>query len=262
MLVLSRREAERVLFPTLGISIEVLRVRGSVARLGIDAPPDIPILRHEIAQQSQVELAPDGQATAEQLRQLAHAVRLRLDNAANSLNRLHQQLDRGGDEVGQQIVMELFRDLQALEREAHEAMELSAAAKSKHVLIVEDSAIERRLLASFLELSGLNVTTATDGQDALEYLSMHAQPDAVLLDMLMPRCDGPSFVKHVRADPQLEGLTIFAVSSLEPSTLGLDVGSGGIDGWFPKPLEPAELVSVLDRRLPRTLAAWQPTIVG
>ena len=45
MLVLSRGETEKVLFPTLGISVEVLRVRGNLTRLGIDAPPDVPILQ-------------------------------------------------------------------------------------------------------------------------------------------------------------------------------------------------------------------------
>ena len=255
MLVLSRRETERVLFPTLGISIEVLRVRGNTTRLGIDAPPDIPVLRHEIAQRKRIELTPDSGTTAEQLRALAHAVRHRLDSAATSLNRLHQKLDQDRDELGQQIVMQLFEDLQALEREANQALEWSAAAKSLHVLVVEDNAVERQLLASFLELSGLNVTTASDGQDALEYLSLHARPDAVLLDMMMPRCDGPCFVKHVRSDPQLGGLKIFAVSGVEPSTLGLDTGTGGIDGWFPKPFEPAELVIALDQRLLNPVAA-------
>ena len=49
MLVLSRRESDKVLFPSLGISVEVLRVQGNKTRLGITAPADVPILRHEIA---------------------------------------------------------------------------------------------------------------------------------------------------------------------------------------------------------------------
>ena len=49
MLVLSRRESDQILFPSLGIAVEVLRVQGNTARLGISAPTEIPILRHEIA---------------------------------------------------------------------------------------------------------------------------------------------------------------------------------------------------------------------
>ncbi len=84
---------------------------------------------------------------------------------------------------------------------------------------------------------------------------MHTAPDAVLLDMMMPRCDGPSFVRQVRSNPSYQGLKIFAVSSIEPSTIGLVTGDGGIDGWFPKPLDPGELVSVLTERLNDPLAA-------
>lgn len=255
MLVLTRRETERVLFPTLGISIEVMRVQGNKTRLGIDAPPDIPVLRHELTQRKSIELTPDDSSTRKQLRDLAHVVRKRMDRAASALNQLHQKLDNTGEEHVQEIVMRLYRDLESLEREANQLIEWSDTAKTTHVLVVEDSVVERKLMAAVLDLSGLNVSTASDGQEALEFLSMHATPDAVLLDMLMPRCDGPEFVREVRSNPRFETLKVFAVSSVDPATLGLAIGGNGISGWFPKPLEPAELVSVLDQRLNRYIAA-------
>ena len=48
MLVLSRRENEKVVFANLGVSVEVLRVAGKVVRLGIQAPAEIQILREEL----------------------------------------------------------------------------------------------------------------------------------------------------------------------------------------------------------------------
>ena len=59
MLVLSRREADKILFPSLGITVEVLRVQGNRTRLGIDAPANVPILRYEIADLKEIEFAPD-----------------------------------------------------------------------------------------------------------------------------------------------------------------------------------------------------------
>lgn len=249
MLVLSRRETEKVVFPGLGITVEVLRVQGHSTKLGIDAPPEVPILRHEIAGPNAIEFPADSGTASEKLSGLAHAVRRQLDSAANALNRLHQHLDEDQSQIGQQIVMDLFHDLQSLERDANRALEGSSQAKSITVLVVEDSIIERKLLGGVLEMSGMNVITAGDGKEALDFLSLHAMPDAVLLDMLMPRCDGPEFVKQVRADPKFKILKIFAVSGTDPSELGLATGEGGLDGWFPKPLEPGELICVLTQRL-------------
>jgi carbon storage regulator len=48
MLVLSRKADETIVFPELGISVEVIRVKGSVVRLGIKAPDSVRILRGEL----------------------------------------------------------------------------------------------------------------------------------------------------------------------------------------------------------------------
>ena len=49
MLVLSRREDEKVLFPELGITIKVIKTKGNQVRLGISAPESIKVLRGELA---------------------------------------------------------------------------------------------------------------------------------------------------------------------------------------------------------------------
>jgi len=48
MLILSRRKAQKVLFPGLDISVEVLGFNGKQVRLGIDAPPEIRVIRDEL----------------------------------------------------------------------------------------------------------------------------------------------------------------------------------------------------------------------
>jgi carbon storage regulator len=49
MLVLSRGNRERIVFPSLGISIEILKIAGNRVRVGIDAPTEIPVHRSEVA---------------------------------------------------------------------------------------------------------------------------------------------------------------------------------------------------------------------
>ncbi len=52
MLVLSRRESDQVVIPSLGITLQVLSVKGNVVKLGIDAPQSIKILRGELTEKS------------------------------------------------------------------------------------------------------------------------------------------------------------------------------------------------------------------
>jgi carbon storage regulator len=48
MLVLSRRESEQIVIPELGITLQVIRIKGNSVKIGIDAPPNIRVLRGEL----------------------------------------------------------------------------------------------------------------------------------------------------------------------------------------------------------------------
>jgi carbon storage regulator CsrA len=217
MLVLSRKETDKIVFPTLGITVEVLRIRGNVARIGVEAPSEVPIYRHELTDRKHLEFSTDQDSSAS-LRQLVHAVRHRLDTAAEALNRLHEQYEYDRNGHAQHMVLDVFRELRLLEKEAAEAIGASEE-RAPRALLIEDNANERELLAGFLRSYGIETTTAQDGQDALDYLSLHALPDVVLLDMQMPRCNGRCFIKKVRASTDLRDLKVYAVSGIDPTQL-------------------------------------------
>ncbi len=86
MLVLSRGRNDKVVFPTLGISVEILRVAGNKVRLGIDAPHEVPVHRHEISERMEANgeidtlKFPESKEALE--RKLTHATRNRLNAAA------------------------------------------------------------------------------------------------------------------------------------------------------------------------------------
>ena len=65
---------------------------------------------------------------------------------------------------------------------------------------------------------------------------------SVLLDMRLPRCDGPTTVAAIRRNPTYSRLKIFAVSGARPEEMPVPTG---LDGWFTKPLNPARLVDTL-----------------
>ena len=57
MLVLTRRESEKILIPDLGITLEIVRIKGNNVRIGIEAPPEIRVMRGELLDRKQHEAA-------------------------------------------------------------------------------------------------------------------------------------------------------------------------------------------------------------
>jgi CheY-like chemotaxis protein len=122
------------------------------------------------------------------------------------------------------------------------------ARRRRKALLVEDDPNECELLAGILRLSGIDVSTAGDGADALDSLQKGTRPDVLLLNMRLPRCDGPSTVRAIRQNPAYAGLKIFAVATA-PEECGCEQVRSGINRWFSKPLNPEVLLRELHREL-------------
>ncbi len=245
MLVLSRRTGQTICFPTIDTTIELLEVQGSVVRLGIDAPRSLKVLRGELIERSQQPAEPAAgvaQCTAAR----------RMNSAAIGLEMLRRQRAAGQWELAEATLTNILAEMAggALDKSC-EALRSARSMPSKvspspvqhSALVVEDDAGERNMLADFLRLSGYRVDVAGDGGEAMDFLATASRPDIMLVDMLMPGVDGPATVAAVRRNPALAGLKIFAVSGTCPAVVGVETGPRGIDRWFPKPLDPEELVS-------------------
>jgi len=94
MLVLSRRPGQKVVFPSLGVAIEVLRSRGSVTRLGVEAPDDVPIMRDEVlAKQATLGDVSSSPPHSPHDRERRHEFRDKLNRAMLTLQLLQRQLE-------------------------------------------------------------------------------------------------------------------------------------------------------------------------
>lgn len=231
MLVLSRRPGQKVVFPGLGISIDVLRSRGSVVRLGIEAPDDVEVLRDEVMTSSAIDQQIVAGKGSPIDRERRHQWRNSLNEAMLKLQLLQRQLELGQSVDLEPRLSEIFSELSTLERATTDVV---VESKSPKVLIVEDQPNERELLATCLRLGGIEVATASNGKEAFDYLHEHDLPDLILLDMRMPDVDGPTFLKSVRSHCRLHDLRVFAVSGSPRNEFAAD--RLPLNGWISKPV--------------------------
>ena len=84
--------------------------------------------------------------------------------------------------------------------------------ESKRVLVVDDEAAIREVMAQALTLEGYEVLMATDGAEALEQVR-RGRPDAVVLDLMMPRMSGWEFMEACRQERLCDGTPVLVVSA-------------------------------------------------
>ena len=244
MLVLSRRPGQKIVFPGLGISIEVLQSKGLVTKLGIEAPVEIEVYRHEVLEKSNAReslspAADNETPLSEEEREQRHRLNNKLNALTLKLQLLRKQLSRG---IAVEPVAQLAEVVGQLSELEMDTPDCSVTEKSPRVLSVEDQANERELLANCLKLSGIPVATAENGLDAFNYLHENEMPDLVLLDMRMPEIDGPSFIRMIRDDFRLRSLKVFAVSGSAREEFSSTLA---VDGWFSKPVRIDSLIEAL-----------------
>jgi CheY-like chemotaxis protein len=83
----------------------------------------------------------------------------------------------------------------------------------RSVLVVDDDPAIRESLADVLVDEGWQVAMAADGQEALDWLRANEAPGLVLLDWMMPRCDGGGFLRAVRADGRLARVPVVVLTA-------------------------------------------------
>ena len=249
MLVLSRRQDEKIVFPNLGITVEILRIGGQAVRIGVDAPSDVRVLRHELAEKLGEVVTRD--AGFPKSTTSGHELRNRLNKIGLALHLLHMQQENGLHEEADQTLKKILSEFETLDDVL--AAERVNRQRSRRALLVEDDANESELLAGFLRMSGYQVDTASDGCHALDYLAENGRPDFVLLDMQMPRCDGPTTISAIRENPEWENMRLFAVSGKEAEEVGVTIGPAGVDRWFQKPINPQTLVTQMNHEFERVM---------
>jgi CheY-like chemotaxis protein len=112
------------------------------------------------------------------------------------------------------------------------------------VLIVEDNADVRETLVEFLQSYGYDAVGAEHGREALDKLDqLQAQPCVILLDLMMPVMDGPTFRQEQLNKPNVSGIPVVVISAYDaPAQTVKDLNAAA---YLRKPLNLNELMRVV-----------------
>ena len=116
----------------------------------------------------------------------------------------------------------------------------------KLVLTVDDSVAIREMLAFVLKSAGHKVIEAEDGTDGLQKALANSF-DLVITDQSMPKMDGITLVKALRALPQYKTTPILLLTTESSDSMKDEGRAAGATGWLVKPFDPNKLIEVVEK---------------
>ncbi|AHF03983.1 Fis family transcriptional regulator [Marichromatium purpuratum 984] len=115
---------------------------------------------------------------------------------------------------------------------------------AKTILTVDDSASIRQMVSFTLKEAGYSVTEAVDGQDGLDK-ARASRFDLVFTDQNMPRMDGVTLIKQLRALPNYRSVPILMLTTESGDAMKSQGRAAGATGWLVKPFDPKKLLEVV-----------------
>jgi CheY-like chemotaxis protein len=109
------------------------------------------------------------------------------------------------------------------------------------VLLAEDFEDARELYRDYLQFSGFDVETATNGRDAIAR-ALELQPDLILMDASMPVLDGWQATRQLKANPATMHIPVLALTAHAFDDARREARAVGCDGFVTKPCLPDDLV--------------------
>ena len=115
---------------------------------------------------------------------------------------------------------------------------------SKSIMVVDDTRSMRKMVAAVLEGAGYAVAEAGDGVEALE-LAKSRRFDLVVTDHNMPRMDGVTLVRELRALPNYDPVALIVLSTEASVELKQKGREAGATGWMAKPFDPQRMLDIV-----------------
>jgi putative two-component system response regulator len=129
-------------------------------------------------------------------------------------------------------------------------MEPTIPLNSKQILVVEDNAEIREVIAQVLRIENYQVYQASDGVEALKIVETIV-PDLILSDINMPRMSGKELFYHARKDPRIKAIPFVFLTGVSKDQSHHTLQELGVEDWVTKPIDTKKLTQTISARLLR-----------
>lgn len=111
------------------------------------------------------------------------------------------------------------------------------------VLVVDDSAIMRKVIAQILEMLGHDSVPAANGLDAFDRLKEHEDVRLILLDWNMPEMNGIEFLREIKGRPRLSEIPVIMLTTESERRKMIEAIEAGAKHYLTKPFQPETLAT-------------------
>lgn len=118
----------------------------------------------------------------------------------------------------------------------------------KKILFIEDEVDLVELMRLRLDAAGYEISAAYDGKEGLDKVR-DEKPDLVLLDILMPKVDGFTVCRSIKADPLTKSIPVIVISASGGKNLPQRAYTAGADDVIIKPFEAKEVLEKIEKHL-------------
>lgn len=125
-----------------------------------------------------------------------------------------------------------------------------------HILVVDDDPVICLILERILRKSIGQVTSAVDGEQALNFLAKY-KFDLIITDLMMPNMDGLTMLERLRSDTELQHLPVIVVTAASQMRYQQQAAQLGVRGFLTKPFSSAELKQIVINTLQKPQTSHQ-----
>ena len=115
---------------------------------------------------------------------------------------------------------------------------------SKKILVVEDTEDNRQILRDLLGMAGYDMIEAHDGAEGVAKAAEH-RPDLILMDIQLPEVSGLEVTKWLKADDELQGIPVVAVTAFAMKGDEEKIREGGCEAYISKPISVASFLDTV-----------------